>query len=76
MNVTRRTFLKMTGLSVVAVASGLGINLSVAEARAYTLKLEGCTKIPSICHFCSGGCGLLLHIKDGKLVRGRRPTIH
>lgn len=68
MNVTRRGFLKMTGLSVVAVASGLGFDLSVAEAKAYSLKLEGCTKVPSICHFCSGGCGLLLHIKDGKLV--------
>jgi formate dehydrogenase major subunit len=32
------------------------------------LKLAGTTKIPSICHFCSGGCGLLLHIKDGKLI--------
>lgn len=68
MDVTRRSFLKMTGLSVVAVASGLGFNLSVAEAKAFTLKLDGCTKVPSICHFCSGGCGLLLHIKDEKLV--------
>lgn len=67
-NVTRRGFLKLTGLSAVAVASGLGFDLSVAEAKGYALKLEGCTKIPSICHFCSGGCGLLLHVKDGKLI--------
>ena len=67
-NVTRRGFLKLTGISAVAVASGLGFDLSAAEAKGFALKLEGCTKIPSICHFCSGGCGLLLHIKDGKLV--------
>ncbi len=68
MDVTRRGFLKLSGLSVAALATGLGFDLSAAEARGYALKLDGCTKVPSICHFCSGGCGLLLHIKEGKLV--------
>jgi formate dehydrogenase major subunit len=68
MDVSRRGFLKLSGLSIAALATGLGFDLSVAEARGYALKLEGCKKIPSICHFCSGGCGLLLHIKDGKLI--------
>lgn len=67
-NVTRRGFLKLTGVSAVAVASGLGFSLSAAEAKGFALKLDGCTKIPSICHFCSGGCSMLLHVKDGKLI--------
>jgi formate dehydrogenase major subunit len=68
MKFTRRGFLKLSGLSVAAVASGLGFDLEATAAHGHALKLAGCTKIPSICHFCSGGCGLLLHIKDGKLV--------
>ncbi|MDD3023466.1 MAG: molybdopterin-dependent oxidoreductase, partial [Syntrophomonadaceae bacterium] len=68
MKVTRRGFLKLSGLSVAVVASGLGFDLEAAAAQGHALKLAGCTKIPSICHFCSGGCGLLLHVKDGKLV--------
>lgn len=67
-NVTRRGFLKISGLSVAVFATGLGFDLKEAQAKGYALKLEGCTKIPSICHFCSGGCGLLLYVKDGKLV--------
>lgn len=67
-NVTRRGFLKLSGLSVAVFATGLGFDLKEAQAKGFALKLEGCTKIPSICHFCSGGCGLLLYVKDGKLV--------
>lgn len=67
-SVTRRGFLKLSGLSIAVVASGLGLDLEATAAQGYALKLEGCERIPSICHFCSGGCGLLLHVKDGKLV--------
>ena len=68
MKLTRRGFLKLSGLSAAVVASGLGFNLEAAAAHGYALKVAGSTKIPSICHFCSGGCGLLLHVKDGKLI--------
>lgn len=68
MEVTRRGFLKLSGASLVALASGLGFDPQIAQAQGFALRIDGTTKIPSICHFCSGGCGLLLHIKDGKLV--------
>lgn len=68
MDITRRGFLKITGLSVAAVATGLGINPVAAQGKGYGLKIEGSKKIPSICHFCSGGCGMLLYVKDGKLI--------
>ncbi|KLU63398.1 formate dehydrogenase subunit alpha precursor [Peptococcaceae bacterium CEB3] len=68
MDVTRRGFLKLTGLSVVALATGVGIDPAAAQAQGYALKIEGCQKIPSICHFCSGGCGMLLYVKEGKLI--------
>ncbi len=68
MEVTRRGFLKLSGLSAAVIASGLGFNLEAKAAQGRVLKLAGTTKIPSNCHFCSGGCALLLHIKDGKLI--------
>lgn len=68
MNISRRGFLKLSGLSVAAIASGLGFNVPAAKAQGYALKLQGCTKIPSICHFCSGGCSMLLYVKNGKLI--------
>ena len=68
MDVSRRGFLKLSGLSIAAFATGLGFDPAVAEATGYALKLEGTKKIPSICHFCSGGCGMLLYVKEGKLI--------
>lgn len=68
MDVSRRNFLKLSGLSIAALAAGLGFDPAAAEAKGYVLKLEGSKKIPSICHFCSGGCGMLLYVKDGKLI--------
>jgi len=68
MDVSRRGFLKLSGLSLVAFATGLGVDPAVAEAKGYALKVEGSKKIPSICHFCSGGCGILLFVKEGKLI--------
>ena len=68
MDVSRRGFIKLSGLSIAAFAAGLGFDPAIAEAKGYALKLEGTQKIPSICHFCSGGCGLLLYVKEGKLI--------
>lgn len=68
MNVTRRSFLKASGISLTVLATGLGFDVAAAQAQGYALKLQGCTKIPSICHFCSGGCSMLLYIKEGKLI--------
>lgn len=68
MDISRRSFLKLSGLSIAAFATGLGLDPAVAEAKGYGLKLEGSKKIPSICHFCSGGCGMLLYVKEGKLI--------
>ncbi len=68
MDVSRRGFLKLSGLSIAALAAGLGFDPAVAEAKGYALKLDGTKKIPSICHFCAGGCGMLLYVKEGKLI--------
>lgn len=41
MDVSRRGFFKLSGLSIAALAAGLGFDPAVAEAKGYALKLEG-----------------------------------
>lgn len=68
MGITRRNFLKLSGVSALALATGLGFDPDVVKAEGDTLKLDGSTKLPSICHFCASGCGLLLHVKNQEFV--------
>lgn len=50
------------------LAGGLGVDTGAARTEGFSLKLRGAKEVPSICHFCSGGCGLLLSVRDDKLV--------
>ena len=59
MKVSRRDFLKLSGASA-AVAS-LGFDLSVANAQVQELRIKSAKVTPTICPFCSAGCGLLVH---------------
>jgi formate dehydrogenase major subunit len=31
-------------------------------------KLEGARAVPSVCPYCAVGCGLLVHVRDGRIV--------
>ena len=61
MNLKRRDFLKAaTATATAAAFSGLGFDLTPAEAYAYTLKTADTTVGTSICCYCAVGCGLLV----------------
>jgi formate dehydrogenase major subunit len=53
---------------------GVGLALSdLADARelkaaAASVKLKGATEVTTSCPFCSCGCGIVCHVRDGKLV--------
>lgn len=66
MAVSRRDFLKISGGSVVL--GSLGINLDPAKAYAQGLKIKDAKQTYTVCPFCSVGCGILVHTKDGKVV--------
>lgn len=69
MDLSRRDFLKATGLSGLAVAlSGLGLNMAKVQAAAKEFKLKGAREFTSICHFCACGCGVIGYVKDEKLI--------
>lgn len=72
MEVSRRDFLKLsvaagTGTALAGLI-GSGVNLGPTVARAQELRIKGAKTTPSVCPYCSVGCGTLIHTVDGKIV--------
>jgi formate dehydrogenase major subunit len=70
--VTRRAFLKVSGVTAMSTAVGalsaLGTDLSPKVARAQEARITGAKVFPSVCPYCAVGCGLLVHVSDGQIV--------
>jgi formate dehydrogenase major subunit len=66
MEVTRRTFLKLSGTT--ALGTGLGINISGVEAKAEPLKILYARETTTICPYCAVGCSIIVHSRNGKVV--------
>ena len=68
MSYSRRQFLKLSVTTITVLSTGLNFDAEKARAEGYELKLKGTTEYPNICHFCSGGCGVIAYVRDGALV--------
>jgi formate dehydrogenase major subunit len=72
MEVSRRQFLRYSAGAGAGTALGglvgLGLTLAPARAKAQQLRIKDSRNVPSICPFCSVGCGTLIHVKDGALI--------
>lgn len=69
MKTTRRSFLKLVGVSAVGLSLGqLGFDLAEAQAYASKLKIEGAKEVGSVCPFCSVCCQIIAYVRNGKLV--------
>lgn len=66
MGVTRRDFLKISGST--ALLGTLGVDSATAKTKEMESKLKGVEETTTICPYCSVGCGILVHTKDGKVV--------
>jgi formate dehydrogenase major subunit len=66
MGVSRRDFLKISGSSLVLGA--LSADPGSAEAKERELRTKGAKQTYTVCPFCSVGCGIIVHTKDGKVV--------
>lgn len=70
MNLSRRDFIKATGLAGIGAAlAGLGLDMGKVQAKAKEFKLKGAREFTSICHFCACGCGVIGYVKDDKLIQ-------
>ncbi len=74
MNVSRRSFLKLSGGTLVA--GSLGINLDPVRAYAQTLRIKSAKETLTICPFCSVGCGIIVHTQEGKVINAEGDPDH
>ncbi len=72
MAVSRRGFLKLSGVAVAGTALGgvasLGTDLSPAHAAAQSLRIKNAKVFPSVCPYCAVGCGTLVHVANGQII--------
>jgi len=69
-NLSRRKFMTISSATTGgALLASLGLTLKPTMATARpTLKTEGATETTTICPYCGVGCGLIVSVRDGKVV--------
>ncbi len=68
MNLSRRSFLKLTG-TTAAAATMTGLGVRRAAASDYEpVRLNYAKEVFTICTFCGVGCGVICHVQDGVIV--------
>ncbi len=70
MSITRRGFFKLTGaaLATSMMYEFAAQSPAMAVETAGGWKLENVKETSTICCYCSGGCGTIVSVRDGKLV--------
>jgi formate dehydrogenase major subunit len=69
MRVTRRDFLKLSGVTAASAAlSQLGLT-APAAAKVRDFKIREAKVTPTICPYCGVGCGQLVYVRNGKVVQ-------
>lgn len=70
MNLNRRDFLKLSGVS----AAGAAILLFGEEREALAKEIKSsrvatAKEVPSVCPHCSVGCGMIAYVKEGQILQ-------
>jgi len=69
MNVTRRRFLKLSvgtiGAAAAGEAVGLGGDVNAAQERPLAVPVKSGRQVPSVCPYCSVGCGQIVMVEEG-----------
>jgi nitrate reductase NapA len=68
MSMTRRDFIKTSAIAATASAAGVtipGVNEALAQAGAAA---DGVRWDKGVCRYCGTGCGVLVGVKDGRVV--------
>ncbi len=66
MAVSRRDFLKISGGTLVL--GSLGVNLDPVRTYAQELRIKNAKETTTVCPYCSVGCSIIVHTKDGKII--------
>jgi formate dehydrogenase major subunit len=73
MEVTRRGFLKATGLGTTIA---LGFDVSRAEAEMRQFKIARTTETRSTCPYCAVSCGVIIHTLGDKAKNATAAVVH
>jgi formate dehydrogenase major subunit len=75
---SRRDFLKISGVAAAGLTlSQLGFDLLPVQAYAAELRIKGAKETPTICCYCSVGCGILVSTdKKGKVINAEGDPDH
>jgi len=77
MSLSRRDFLKLSGGTAVAGAvAGNVLKPEDASAAVKEARIKGAKETTTICPYCSVGCGIIAHTKDGKLINAEGDPNH
>ena len=69
MDVTRRKFLKLSGVSTAFALSGLfDIKPVQAQAESLRLRIRYARQVTTICPYCAVGCGQIASVSNGKVI--------
>lgn len=70
MSITRRDFLRLTGAAIMSTAmyEFVGLSPALAVDNEAEWKLLNVVETSTICCYCSGGCGTIVSVRDGKLI--------
>jgi len=72
MDITRRDFLRLSvataGGTALSGLVGSGVNLGPVVAQAQELRIKNAKVTPSVCPYCSVGCGTLIYTENGRIV--------
>jgi len=66
MQVSRRSFLKLSGGAVMA--GSMGLSLKPVQAHAASLKTRYAQETTTICPYCGVGCGIIVSTRNGKVI--------
>jgi len=75
MDISRRDFLKISGGTAVA-AGAIGLTPEEVAAKELALRTKGSVETTTICPYCSVGCGIIVHTKDGKVINAEGDPEH
>lgn len=69
METTRRDFLTILGASALGTGAAAALAAEAEGAAPPALRTPGTKEVTTICPFCGVGCGQVVSVKDGRIVR-------
>lgn len=76
MKLSRRSFLKLSGATAAtATLTSIGFK-GTAEAAYLPVRISYAREVNTICTFCGVGCGIICHVRDGKIINAEGDPDH